>query len=483
MLSSHGEVFPSLLQLIAPVLDPRVPEKSDADLVKLDLVVTLFKQLLEVPNRPSDRGAACVVEQAALALDRAGVPSLLATIARLLDRRELRGVTVVLADFFFQLVRGQDPGVLHKAHKRAQAAAAVGTAKTPGAGSSSGGGGPAPGGSGAPSRRLAADKSKAPLTKAAIAAAQAKDPLGQMLNAQRSARDASFRLRSIVSQGDMRGAVVLGGYSAPSLSSSSTAVGIGGSGAGAGRVASNVLADVFRQQAQAQRAPIARKKREGRRGKHELPEAPITLDMRGGIGASLAVEGLGADAPDAAGLVDPARDVVYRTLLELLTPGVPLPTGKGAAGDGSASAASESAPSPSSPPAAGSEANAIEDEEDDSQAPSAFATLTAAMTSRFLRDSDELEPRDILRYLHLTGVAMGVWRAREASRIADAEAKLAKEFKAAGASAPSGSGPKHGAVLSPRESRWWATHRSFDGMQLANLLDRWSLGQLVTLVE
>ena len=307
----------------------------------------------QAPNKPTERLHATVVEQMVLALGRHGVTSLLAALARLLDRRELKSNTVVLLDFFYQLSRGQDPLVLFKAHKRVTSAAVASSSsassksgKTSSYGSSSsnsGGNGSRAAGSSSgakpaavtTSALLKSSASGGKVGKVAVVKTRPSttdDPLRQMLKAQQNARESSLRQRSIATgSGDMRAAYVLGGYGSSAAGGGAadasgnalqkTAIGIG-----TGRTVSSIFADRFRAESEAARAPAMRRGGRGRKSKHELPEAPLTLDIRSGIGASLSIASGGhagaaagggsssasfslLDSSDVTEMIDPAREV------------------------------------------------------------------------------------------------------------------------------------------------------------------------------
>ena len=93
---------------------------------------------------------------------------------------------------------------------------------------------------------------------------------------------------------------------------------------------------------------------------------------------------------------------------------------------------------------------------------------------------------------------MGTWRVAEEKRIAESLDALAKAASSStsssgtGASSSSSSGAAAaaapssrigGSLKTPLEARRDAIKRSFNAEQLSNLLDRWSLGQLVTLLS
>lgn len=247
-----------------------------------------------------------------VALAAHGVPSVFVALARLLERRELRSITVVLMDFFYQLARGQEPAALLRAHKRVAATAAAEAAAGKKAASTS-----------SSSSAAVLSRARAPAGAAAAGGRNApngrpagNDPLALLVRSQRSARELEMRDRMIADHGGMRGAVVLGGADgAPA-------------GVGIGRTAPHVWAEKFRAQAEARRAPAARRRHAGgRKSKDELPQAPLGLDLRSGIGASLlsgavgggaagavggGLMGAGAAAPDGnqhSAIVDAARNV------------------------------------------------------------------------------------------------------------------------------------------------------------------------------
>lgn len=94
-----------------------------------------------------------------------------------------------------------------------------------------------------------------------------------------------------------------------------------------------------------------------------------------------------------------------------------------------------------------------------------------------------LEPRDSLRYLHFTGVAMGTWRLAEERRIADALDALAAEHKRASVAAAAAGSAAVAAAKESYDAKRAAVARSFNAEQLSNCLDRWSINQLVNALE
>jgi len=100
--------LPSLVAMVRPALDvlSGTRERSERDMNSLDLLLTLLKQCLEVPNGNSGQVTG-VLEGFLLALDAQRVWDVVAALCKLVNRREFRRLAVLLLDFAFQAFRGQ----------------------------------------------------------------------------------------------------------------------------------------------------------------------------------------------------------------------------------------------------------------------------------------------------------------------------------------------------------------------------------------
>lgn len=93
--------LPACMTLVAPALDP-ARERTDGDVNAVDLVLTLLKQLAEVPDAPPGAPAHRTGLRAAFVLQLADAEVLPVAedLCRLLDRREFRRLAPVLLDFW-----------------------------------------------------------------------------------------------------------------------------------------------------------------------------------------------------------------------------------------------------------------------------------------------------------------------------------------------------------------------------------------------
>lgn len=459
-LSRSRHFLPAFLSLLAPALDASGPDKSEHDLNAVDLVLTVLKQLAEVPNGCA-ADVAGVSEALVLAYSRRGLVGTLVALAHLLERREFKRVVLLLLDLLFQLLRGQDPEALLRAHARESArgaAAATRGSDAPSDGVAAGGGrrAPAPVGASAdagqrlltagagagamPATRHAAaagpaapglsgaKRPRSPLAAAAGAGSRpggGSDPLAALMAAERGAKAAAVLAAGTARHARFGTLAVMRGLTEGTRRLvSGVAAGEGDSGlalkpaAGAG--------------GPAQRYNPAAPAREQRRGKHDLAQAPLTVEVGNGVGASgpraggaasggAASAGVGGElAPQQAfadrGAVDAARAVLFELAMQLLALAQPA----------------EAAGAPSSPASekltrsgAGAEGRADaegaageEEEEEEEAAPvAAFSTLAEAVRGKLMRDSDDLAREDPLKYWHAAGVLLGVHRVAEAARV------------------------------------------------------------------
>jgi hypothetical protein len=130
----------------------------------------------------------------------------------------------------------------------------------------------------------------------------------------------------------------------------------------------------------------------------------------------------------------------------------------------------------------------------DVESTSALGCLTAAMKHKIARDVDDITPEDSLRYMHCTGIILGIHRLLEAQRIKMATAQVAQVAKGRGMpdaplftstahnasaenkSLPQGSSPGDGIVTA-------YVVRGISAAPVSNMLDRWSLTRIAQLAE
>jgi hypothetical protein len=540
-----SKFFPALLSLLGPALDPSVPEKPEQAINAVDLVVTLVKQLAEVPNTTAGPHAGAL-ERLVLAYAAEGLLTCVVALTRLVERREFRRVTVVLMDLLYQLLRGQEPDALLRARKE-YPALRDGDAWLDASAASAG----VPSGdaqafdedsevkiiSDGPSshsqRAQGSDRKPA-------ATDPRNDPLAQARSRERAARSAAALMAGVSTRHSRFGSMY--------------EMKLDGSGGGGGARKSLILSNPLKFVSSgaggamaighAERrggggaallASDATKRRAAKGGGGDTLTQPLRLDVSRGVGM-----GAGAGVSTVSGeLVGRARAVLAQAALDLLATTIVEVKAKqkkhrqkqkrrrgegkdgagrdidGAeplrlAGDGepegeaqpNKAEADTEADGGSDADAEDSDDEEEEEEEDEDEGgvmtlQSGFATLTAALKSRFLRDSDELVPEDKLRYLHLTGIMLGVHRLAHAQRLKDAQA-AAKLLASTGSkpadmdvqmmpssenatlksAAPAGSSPGEKDKPAPP-----AALPGLSAEPVLTVLDRWSFNSVASMLD
>ena len=110
-----------------------------------------------------------------------------------------------------------------------------------------------------------------------------------------------------------------------------------------------------------------------------------------------------------------------------------------------------------------------DDEDDDDRVAftqSAFCGLAKAVKGAFMREGEDVEEQDRLKYLHLAAVLASVSRCTQVAAARDA-ADAARAARAAGGA---GAGPKG---ASPEDAKAGAARVKFSAQPLLEMLDDW----------
>lgn len=117
-IARHKQFLPAFVaSLLDPALDPSPKDRTPKEMRAVDLVVTVLKQLAQVPNGAA-ADVAGTAELLVLAFEREGVLRLLAALCTLLARRDFERFTLTTLELVFCLLRGQDPDVLFASARR-----------------------------------------------------------------------------------------------------------------------------------------------------------------------------------------------------------------------------------------------------------------------------------------------------------------------------------------------------------------------------
>lgn len=509
LLNRQPDFLRNFLILLLPALDTSQMEKTEKDINSVDLVLTLLKQLLEIPNASAATAAAMssatglafttVSEKFILQLHENGVYDAIVDISRLLDRREFRKLCLVLLDLWYQTAKCYTGDVLHKAHVKVSAAEtdkarqAVSTTRvstnasaTSGSGSASTsagvttpaapraqasfGTGSAPNASGVGAKKIAMPRpaSSGEPDLLAIAWQQERAALGAQRAAVGMTRHSRFGGNFMV-QAPMGNSRLT---SKPTLSADS--------------VDSQVA--LKKQRTAPARNPRSR----------DLYQAPITIDLPDhGAARAAAAAGLahGASSSAAAvaavlqrglensGVAEQTKAVVYQIMMSLLRADAPESAprrGQVIGADGSVTLDVADA-----------------DAEDDDDAPAgvtAFHCLSEALKNKFIREADDATPEDRLRYFHFATTVMSLHRLTLLADIRKWEDEQKKASGSAAARGESGGGARMGAPASarplgdsPGESSTQEASSAptrpkpvYDVEPVKSCLDRWSFNFVLT---
>jgi hypothetical protein len=444
--------LPAFLLLLEPGLDPGRAEKSDAEVNAVDLVLTLLKQLLEIPGPSEAELAASAVGSAdsVAAVDvgdkllrkcaAAGILDTVADISALVERREFRRLAVVLLDFWFQLLKTTDADALVRAHVRLERETAAAAARKAAARATATAGS----GQGA---------SGAHLSSSSRAAPSSYDPFAEARKAEKAAA-ASSRASALSSRHSNFGTLIkvnaFGTQRVVNKLTGGAAAAVAGDTSGAGRAGRRT-----KSAAGGGAGAGGRKK-----GDDDTP--PLVVDVRdervglisSGPGGSAAVASILAGVNGGSAGVAGRREEVLRLLYALalrFTQPAALPVDPAAA-----AAADEDEASASAAPVAG------------------FAALAKALKGRFARESEEILPEDRLRYFHTTSVLLGCYRADGVAKAKEA-AERRRRDKGVGAA-----GEDDDDEEEEEDAAGGAAYARFDATPIVECFDRWSFSNVLS---
>ena len=485
-----GEFVPALLSLLTPILLPPADSNAGADSSvqnarNADVVLTIFKQMLEIP-RPTMSGTtgAAIGSSAAVAAASEGdefvlqlaelqVIAVAGDLARLLERRELHGLTHLLLMFWFELLKHVDGSTLFHMHRRGAArarvapsalhapvapathahanpkgaakdasrpsvSAALETASRPAAPSS------APG-QGAMTTPPVAQAAAAAAAAAARRAAARSDPLAMSRNAVQAQRGAGIGRHSRF--GTM---LVSTGY-------------------GVQKVLNSVAAPTVRDNAPraVRRGGCGRRKAAGAGEGEEEEDEDGVLQVKRTDVTDIFGGGFGLYGSDVDDAHSESRERVIRALFPLLQSFLAAlkPDQSGAKKPLSAAGAKGTDDK--------ADEGGDEDDAEEIEGVSGFAQLAAAVKRKFIRD--EMDAEDRLRYFHVATVAMSTHRLASLAAINDAKSaakKIAEQATSAPAVLAAAPPPPH-------------SHSaiSFNAFPVLECLDRWSFTNVLACLD
>jgi len=458
------DILVALGTLVAPAL-AAVGDRSEGDVNRVDLFLTLIKQLLECPA-PSSVGATAAVasmrrfgqrERFILALSECKILSILTDLCALTERREFSRLSCVLMDVWYQLLKTESPQSLHDAaraaaHAEVEAAAARASALAAAAKAA------AEASKAAGSRlgfqspyRRKAEPVHVPVVQP-LRNLAASQRLGELLAAEQVAR--APIMRAALNDRHSR----FGSAFTHERQDKENK----------GRITSSARSDVLgegerdtAQRAGKRRGPVVRK------ADMEVYAPPAVIDVA-------EARGTGDRAGVSAALVRSVRVALHIAALgflarETLVLRVSKRAGKAeeeAPQEKEEGGEEESKEAGAAPSAEGKE-EAGEEEEEEEVTLSAFATLTAAVKDRIVRDNDEVSASDRLKYLHTTALLLGLHRATALAAVNAAQ-------DASKAAAKAGDKVRAAAL---------ATSAPYDATPVMNCLDSWSFRNVIAVCD
>ena len=446
--------LPAFLGLLEPALfndvtvNGRIIERNDQEINSVDLVLTLLKQLLEIPalsEQASYTGnvaigssdiieASGMIERLIIAYSHNAILEAINGLSRLLTRKEFKRLTVVLLDFYFQLFKHVNTETLIQASKRSLTPSVMKLLKhqlpTNTANKTTSNSNSVPTKSTTPAVPSKPSSQPTISTKSNIMSNPALD-MDPLAMAYRQEKLANAAARSQIS---------MQRHSRFGTTLVHTSFGIN-------HVSSKIITSKNQTTVDnVPRAPRRNKATGGGRRKDDM-ETPLTVELpanqQAGSSNSNAYLGLGTNDV-VSEYTDASQRILYQTALQFIKPVVAEHNVK---------------------------VSTAEEEEDDDTEPvaiSAFATLMKGVKDRFLRESDEVTPEDRLRYFHIATVIMGTYRSSTVNQIKEIRAKIKADVQA-------------GETKESLNKQYTdITSLTFDALPLYECLDRWSFNHVLS---